>query len=280
MGADWRRLVALLVLLAGCNQTVSPRGQQFTLPLAIEGRTDGHALVDTGAEGELILAQAYGLDVIGSVPVILFSGATQAPVTEPFAYTLAGVTMSSPGAIIRESNCACDAVGTAFFRRSGLCVRLDYRRGTAVLVDEIPRGGIEVPLTPSVGGAGAFDSARVTIRINETSFADAILDTGANVTAMRRSLVPTNAADGRYLLLSHHLLGSISVPQERVLMYDTPGLPDLIIGTDVMPAWGNVWYFTFGVSGGRAAAFRDSADPEPADNGPALTRVLQSAMRN
>ncbi|HEY3243326.1 MAG TPA: hypothetical protein VGM03_08245 [Phycisphaerae bacterium] len=280
MGAHRSKPWILLLVLAGCNQTVAPRGPQFNLPLTIEGRSAGNALVDTGAEGELILADSYGLPVVGSVPIILFSGAMEAGLTAPFTYTVAGVQLRTSGAIVRDSNCACDALGTGFFRRAGTCVRLDYRDGSAALVDRIPDGGIEVPLAPSLNNSGPFTSAHIPVQINELTFADAILDTGANVTAVRALLMPPGSAD-TYLRLSHYVLGALSVPQARVLTYETEGLPDVIIGTDLMRAWGSVWYFSFSESGGRAATFRTSPTAsDSALSGQNAGALLQPGMPN
>ncbi len=244
----------LLFATAGCGEPVVPRGRQFALPLMIEGRLVGSALIDTGAESELILQQPYGLEVVSSVPVILFDGSTIVPVTAPFSYTLAGIDMTSPGAIVRSSACGCDAVGADFFRRSGRVAMIDYRTGATALVGAIPHDGYEVPLAPGVNPTSQFfNSARVSIQVNGDRFVDAILDTGANVSAIRTGLARSQAGTVR---LTHHVLGTISVPASQLLPFNTPGLPDLILGTDTMPLWGNVWYFAFGPQSGRAVVFR------------------------
>jgi len=51
----------------------------------------------------------------------------------------------------------------------------------------------------------------------------------------------------------------------QITLFDTAGLPDLIIGTDIMGAWSDRWYFTFAPRGGHVTVFPFHEEPNVAE---------------
>ena len=49
------------------------------------------------------------------------------------------------------------------------------------------------------------------------------------------------------VMIEHASLGTV---RALVGLFDTQGLPDIILGTDVMRAWGERWYFSFAPDAG------------------------------
>jgi hypothetical protein len=91
------------------------------------------------------------------------------------------------------------------------------------------------------------------------------LDTGTNASVIRRGLFGddvSTASDRLDIRIEHEELGIVSA---QVRLFDTAGLPDLIIGTDIMRAWSDRWFFTFAPLGGHVTVFPFREDPIAAE---------------
>lgn len=255
---------ALVALAAGCgNLFAPPPAQLFTTPLAIDGTHVGHAIIDTGGGYELMLRSRYGLDVLDTVEVLAFTGRRFVGLTEEFPYTAGGIETSADGAIVGLDVCDCNGIGFQFFRKTGTILGIDFPKEAADFHLDMPEaGGVVLPFESSPPQMQQFDSAFVTVAVEaegERQEIVGLLDTGTNWTVLRRGLFPS-----RNPLLPDQLdvrIGrtDLGIVVARVGLFDTPGLPDLIIGTDVMRAWSDRWYFRFDLEGGEVIAFPPSS---------------------
>lgn len=256
-------LVALVLLLfSGCGFTPQPApGPLFVVPLSINGVDVGPAVIDTGGGYEVMLRDSFGLRTIGDVDVLVFGGREQVEVTEPFLYSAGGFETVADFAIVGLSVCDCNGLGIDFFRESGVVLVLDYPSGTAAFTATVPSGGRTLPFTPQPTASTLFDAAFVELTVasgDRSVELHGVLDTGTNATLLRRGLVEDAPASAErwQVTMTHRTLGTVAV---NARLFDTPGLPDVIVGTDVMGALADQWYFTFAESGGTVTVFGDRA---------------------
>ena len=289
-----------LGLLAGCGQTFPPPpAPLFTTPLVIHGRSVGSAVIDTGGAYELMLQENFGLNVLGQVEVLAFSGKEFVDITDGFPFNVGGVDAMADAALVGISVCDCNGLGFYFFRKTGTVLAIDFDSLTASFVDEAPRSDpVAGDETSGVGLAAHrrnivipferpplqlphFDSAFLSVQITldgTTRRVLGLLDTGTNSTLMRRGLFDSSSTPqspaselpldvGALPIAVGHLtlqallggpdrveitihreeLGTVAV---NVGLFDTEGLPDIILGTDVMRAWSPRWFFKYRTVGG------------------------------
>jgi len=253
------RILSLGLLLSGCDAYVfyetAPR---FTVPLFVEGVEVGPAIIDTGGGYELILREPFGLEVVGSTDVLAFGGLESVPVTAPFSYDVAGRALTANYALAGVSVCDCNGLGFEFFRKTGLTLRIDFDSLAATFIEGIPfGGGAEIPFEPPPHWLAPFDTSFIEVEVTsseQSRMVIALLDTGTNATVMRRSLFDDASRFGgnrANVHVAHPRLGTLAVSAG---LFDTEGLPDLILGTDAMRAWAEVWYFSYHPVGGRIVA--------------------------
>ena len=265
---------SLISVVSGCGGfTPGSPAPLFEVPLSIRGNDVGGAIVDTGGGFELLLKERFGLDIVDTVDVLAFGGSQSVEVTEGFAYTVGGVDVITRAAIVDPSICGCNALGFHFLRKTGLVLGIDFVQPTVVFVTRLPQGGVAIPFAAAPPHLSDFDTAFIEVQVaggGESRTAIALLDTGATASVVRRGFVGApsplspNTVD---LTVAHHQLGFATV---RAGLFDTPGLPDLILGTDVMRVWGDRWYYSFLPSGGVVLVIRpgDAANPAPVSAGP------------
>ncbi len=251
--------------LCGCGAVVPsaprPLGPLFLVPLSIEGAEVGGAIVDTGGGYEVLLREPFGLDIVDSADVLAFGGFESVEVTEGFTYTAGGVGTEAASAIVDSSICACNGLGFHFLRKTGLVLGLDFAEPTVLFLRQLPPDGLLIPFEPGPDGLSHFDTAFIKVEVSvggTNRSVVALLDSGATATVMRRGFVGTASAltpDRLDVTLSQRLLGSV---RAGVSLFDTPGLPDLIIGTDVMREWGDQWYFYYSRTGGVVSIIPDA----------------------
>ena len=148
---------------------------------------------------------------------------------------------------------------------------LDYPNTRTEFLAFVPEGGVRIPFQPPPSYLEGFDSSFVEIEVatcGDSRTVLGLLDTGTTASVMRRGLVeegtdkddlcpalfyrPALTPDQLDVTVSHERLGTVAV---RVGLFDTPGLPDLILGTDVMRVWADRWYFSFTPQGGSVTVF-------------------------
>ncbi len=254
----------LLFVSTGCGNLFAPLpAQLFTAPLEIDGENVGHAIIDTGGGYELMLRSRYGLDVIETVEVLAFTGRRLVGFTETFPYTAGGIETSADGAIVGLEVCDCNGIGFQFFRKTGAVLGLDFPTGEAEFHPQTPEaGGVVLPFEGAPPQMQSFDSAFVTVTVRadgQSREVLGLLDTGTNWTVLRRGLFPSTnplIPDQLDVQIGRDDLGVVVA---RVGLFDTPGLPDLILGTDVMRAWSDRWYFRYDLQGGEVIAFPPSS---------------------
>lgn len=260
--------VGLLIIVSACGfQPGTQPGPLFSVPLEVNGQNAGSAVLDTGGGYELMLRERYGLQVVGEVDVLLFGGRERAALTEPFPYVVGGLPGQADTAFVGLSVCDCNGVGIHFFRKSGVVVALDFAMPAAAFVATVPPGGTHLPFEIRPEGSPTFNTSFLTVEVSDGKQSitlRALLDTGTNASLLRRGLIgqPSRQdADRSQVFVSQAQLGTLSVP---VRLFDTPGLPDLILGTDALGAWGERWYFTYTESGGHVTFFaRAPENPVP-----------------
>jgi len=248
----WTILANLLAagFAGGCGNAIAPPQQQkaFYLPMSVQGRAIQDGLVDTGGEFEVLLKQPFGLSVVSDVEVLAFSGKERVQVTEPFVYTVSDFTLLSDGAIVGLSTCDCNGVGVRFFQKTKQFLKLDFPSGKAQLLETIPDGGIALPFVSPPVQLSTFEGVFMNVEVNAdgvSTFVKALVDSGATITVLRRGLVGTNSVllpDNLDVTVTHPNLGTVAI---SVGLFDTEGLPDLIVGTDLMAVWGDQWYLHF-----------------------------------
>lgn len=248
-------IVTVIMFAGGCGANLFPPqpGPTFTMPLVIDGVQVDEAIVDTGGEYELMLRDSYGLEIVGQVQVVAFEGRESVDVTEEFDFTIGGVRSTTEAALVGISVCDCSGVGFPFFRKAKTVLALDFETLDAHFASRVSADGIELPFVEAPESLTEFDSAFLEVTVEnengEIVPVTGLLDSGTNGTILRRTLLPPSqqSADQVNILIEHPLLGTVSVSAR---LFDTPGLPDLILGTDIMGAWGQKWYFDFHDRGG------------------------------
>lgn len=272
------------VALIGCGSLppISPpaTGPLFAVPLAINGQDVGNAIVDTGGGYEVLLRERFGLAIVDEVEVLAFGGIADVEVTEGFSFSVGDFETETNGAIVDGSICDCNGLGFRFLRRVGLGLALDFELPDVSLVRRIPEHDVSIPFLASPPNLTDFDTAFVDVDVSiggRVQRVRALFDTGASATVMRRSLLADSASISPLspqrvsVLIEHRSLGSVALD---VSLFDTLGLPDLIIGTEVMQVWGDRWYFEFNEFGGRIVVDLPEME-EPSSIGPSPTGANQ-----
>lgn len=268
----------LLGLTSGCGDVFAPRpARLFSTPLMIEGEPVGPAIIDTGGGYEVMLRDSFGLQVVDRTEVLAFGGKEFVDVTEGFHYTVGGFDAEAEAALVGVSVCDCNGLGFMFFRNTGAVLALDYLNQLATFLPAVPEIGVTIRFEPPPPFLPGFDSAFVEVEVASDDSAQtvlALLDTGTNASVIRRGLVdargaadclqpaPVRGTGGPAACgtpgnpLSRNRL-RVTVTREdlgavdaTLGLFDTPGLPDMIIGTDIMRAWSDRWYFSFTPQGG------------------------------
>jgi len=240
----------------GCGSVLSQSSTPlFTAPLLVGGASVGTAVIDTGGDYEVILRERFGLSLVDTVEVLVFGGREMVAVTEPFRYSVGGIEAAADFALVGLSICDCNGVGFHFFRKTGTVLGLDFPAGRADFLTTLPDGGVTLAFDPPPPELPGFDSAFIEVDVTSGGYdiarrVLALLDTGTNATVMRRGLfaaAPSAMSDRLDIRIGRAELGTVAA---QVGLFDTPGLPDLIIGTDIMRAWSDRWFFSFAQRGG------------------------------
>ena len=259
----------LLGLLGGCGDF--PTGSHaplFSVPLTVNGESVGNAFVDTGGGYEVLLRQDYGLEIIDTVEVLAFGGTEELLLTGPFAYSVAGYKTVAASALVGLSACDCNGLGFHFFNRTGMILGIDFSGSEVNFLLVPPEGGTFIPFANPPDILEGFDSAFVEVEValaGESRLILGLLDTGSNVTVLRRGILDGGAVpslDRLDITVQHENLGTVAV---NAGLYDTDGLPDMIIGTDVMGTWAQRWYFDFTPGGGAVTVFFDDQPGDASD---------------
>jgi len=236
------------------------------LPLEISGQPVEPAMIDTGGGYELLLREPYGLNLVGTGQIIVFTGPEVVGVTGPFSYTVGGVDAAADFAIVGGSICDCNGLGFEFFRRTGTILEVDFTAKRAALHADFAPAGVTIPFTDEPVGLTDFDGALVELEVTaagETRSLVGVLDTGAPNSVLRDDAFPHAAAGltGRLTAdLQHDQLGTVRV---SLPLFDNHRLPELIVGLDVMQTWADVWYFRFDQTGGSVTVVFQREDPTP-----------------
>lgn len=262
-----------LWLTAGCGDVLTPGpAPLFRMPLSIEGVPIGPGVIDTGGGYELMLRESFGLKIIGTAEVLAFGGVETVDVTEGFTYTAGGWEAAADAALVGVSVCDCNGVGFHFFRKSGAVLALDFPTGQVALLPGAPEGGVAIPFEQPPASLADFYSAFVDVEVTadgNSRIVRGLIDTGTNATVMRRGVIGTPfllTPNRLEVAVAHPDLGTVEV---QVTLFDTAGLPDIIIGTDVMGVWSDRWYFSFTRDGGMITVFpHTERDPQPTTSVP------------
>ncbi|MCC7291109.1 MAG: hypothetical protein IT449_03490 [Phycisphaerales bacterium] len=238
-----------LGLLGGCGNVLPPApAHLFYLPLEIEGRPTDPAFIDTGGEFEVLLKDAHGLAIRDEIDILAFTGTERVPLTEPFSYRVGDIELQTQGAIVGLSACVCNGVGLAFLKKSNRVLHFDFPAKTASLVDSVPVEAAVVPLSRPTGRLATFQGIFAEVEVtgpDGVSVLHGLLDSGATRTVLRSGLVGAGDAvnaDQMEITIGSDYLGTARL---TAALFDTEGLPDLIIGTDLMGAWADHWYMNF-----------------------------------
>lgn len=245
----------MLATAAGCgNFAESTASRLFSVPLIVQGEPVGEAVIDTGGGYEILLREPFNLDVVGTVDVLAFGGRELVELTEGFAFYAGGIASQTPFAIVGLSACDCNGLGFHFFRKAELVVALDFSSHRVTFLPTLPVDGVTIPFEPPPAALVDFDTAFIPVRVaagweapspGSGVTVPALLDTGATVTVMRRDLLGENGArsgDRLNVTITHPILGTLGI---SAMLFDTSGLPDVILGLDVMRTWADRWYFSF-----------------------------------
>lgn len=258
-----------LLAPSGCGDIFAPApAPLFTTPIEIETEPIGQAIIDTGGGYELMLRDEFGLKIVDTVEVLAFGGIELVGLTEGFVYSAGGLKTEAQAALVGLSVCDCNGLGFHFFRKTGAVLGLDFQALSASFMPVVPVGGVTLPFQPAPPELSRFDSAFIQVQIETADSSitvTGLLDTGTNTTALRRGLVEaTNplTPDRADIFVLHPDLGKVAV---NVRLFDTRGLPDIILGTDIMRAWSDRWYFFFARQGGTVTAFPRYQDTPPPD---------------
>lgn len=252
-------LCVCTVSMIGCGDVFAPRpAPLFSAPLIIDGEPVGEAIVDTGGGYELMLRDAYGLELVATTEVLAFGGMEVVGVTEGFSYSVGGWEASADAALVGLSVCDCNGLGFLFFRKTGAILEMDFPQGRADIVASTPEGGVAIHFELPPPQLQGFDSAFVEVEVSsggETVTLLGLFDSGTNASVIRRGLVGETSAlspNRMDITITEAHLGTVAA---NVALYDTPGLPDIILGTDVMRAWSDRWYFEYAPKGGVITVF-------------------------
>jgi hypothetical protein len=252
-------VVSLPALIGGCGDILGQRpAPLFSAPLIVDGVPVGPAIIDTGGGYEVMLRESFDLDVVESARVLAFGGSEVVGVTEGFSYSVGGWASKATSALVGVSVCDCNGIGFHWFRKTGAVLMIDFPAPLAAFVTTVPNGGVTIPFAPSPPALPGFDTSFIPVRLEVDGIARdviGLLDTGTTATVMRRGLTGnrgTQTADTAAITVTHTRLGSISV---RAGLFETEGLPDIILGTDALGLWADRWYFTFTPEGGFITAF-------------------------
>jgi len=251
---------------AGCGVLEAPAPPfAFSVPLTINGRPVEDAFVDTGGGYDILLAEPSGLEIVAEVEVLAFAGQESLSLTGPFAYSVAGYHGISGGALVGLSVCDCNGLGYHFFRQTGIILALDFSTSQVDFVLARPDVDAFIPFRDAPENLPDFESAFIEVEVSAGGLSKRVLgllDTGANVTMLRRGLVSTPPlfSSGRQVVqVSHEQLGTVAL---SVGLFDNPGLPDIILGVDIMGTWGEQWYFDFTPGAGSLAVIFQRDEPE------------------
>ena len=267
---NWFRVLGcyLAVLAAGCGDLLPPPpAPLFAVPLEIEGRPVGDAIIDTGGGFEILLRDDFGLTVVDSIDVLVFGGRESVALTEGFSYSAGGFHGFADGAIVGISSCDCNGLGIVFFRKTGVVAAIAFSDPSAAFTMSAPPGGIELPFRAPPASLEGFNSSFIDVEVDlggRTQTVRALLDTGAAETLLKRTTfdgTPDPLFGRTRLEVTHDRLGTVSV---SAAIFDNDDLPDLILGIDMMRAWGNRWYFHYTPNGGIVTVF-PYADPPMID---------------
>ena len=272
----WYAGLALASLLAGCgNILTSSSAPLFAVPLTVEGESVGDAIIDTGGAFEVMLREDFGLRIVDSIEVLVFGGPETVGLTEGFNYTAGGVAGSASGAIVGVSSCDCNGVGIDFLRKRGVILALAFAEPSVAFLPAVPEPGVTFDYVRPPPHLSKFYSSFIEVNVtgNDTSASVlGLLDTGAANTAIRRDVLddpPGGLTNRLWITVENDYLGPVTV---SATLFDTPGLPDVILGTDAMRAWGNRWYFAFTHRGGSVTVvpYESATTESPADGQPAF----------
>jgi hypothetical protein len=261
-------LCAWLGLAGGCGDVFPSRSVPlFSVPLVIEGKPVGTAIIDTGGGYELMLRDSFGLNMVGTTEVLAFGGTEEVGITEGFRYAAGGWSAQAESALVGLSVCDCNGLGFYFFQKTGAVLALDFENVTASFVLWAPGDGVVLPFQPPPTHLTGFDSAFIEVEVQsggDSRTVLALLDTGTNASVLRRRLVGTPSP-----LAPNIVRVTIAEPQlgtvwAQVGLFDVAGLPDMILGTDVMRAWADRWYISFASTGGTMTVF-PRAEDDPRD---------------
>ncbi len=234
------------------------------VPFSVEGVPQEPAFIDTGGDFEVLLKENLHLAIIGEAPVLAFNGIELLSITEGFAYEAGGIRGTAPYAIVGLSACQCNGLGVHFLRKSGKVLRIDFSSNSATFVPELPDGGVYIPFDPPPARLSEFRSSFVTVGLGlgreppprESALpVRALLDTGARATVIRRDVVEELGSPLPDFVEVTIGLDGLGTLLATVSLFDGAELPDLILGTDAMRAWGSEWHFSFGSLGGSIVAF-------------------------
>jgi hypothetical protein len=263
--ATFAALCLTLLLDFGCGQQA---GTRFYLPLEVDGRPAGAALVDTGSEPPIILGSDFGLRSVDVAERCLVTGCDQVVVSEPFLFSIAGIPMGTKGAIIDPE--AGSLIGTSFFRLTQTVLKVDFVSGEAKVVRALPPGDSSIFFFPPDNHLRRPDAVWLEVEAKTDSESKriwAIVDTGAP-----RTVVQDLALGDVLREISHPDLGTVRLDVEP-LGHGRDEFPAIIIGTDVMAAWGDVWYLGFGDGGGLISIYHDRSSAPAGDVLPAIQVV-------
>ncbi len=246
-------------LAGGCGD-IFARSQAplFVVALSIDGEAVGPAVIDTGGGYEVMLREDFGLEVVDTAEVLAFGGTESVRVTEGFRYNVGEWETVADAAIVGLSVCDCNGLGFLFFRKTGAVLGLDFSNLRTEFLATAPGGGVSILFEPPPSFLPGFDAAFVNVEVasgGDSRMVLGLLDTGTNATVMRRGLVGTpslltpNRLD---VTVTQDKLGTVAA---QVGLFDTEGLPDIILGTDVMRVWADRWYFAFTPEGGTVTVF-------------------------
>ena len=261
-------------LVCGCVPVFPPKpAPLFTMPLTVEGEPVGSVIVDTGGAYELMLRDGFGLTITGSIEVLAFGGKELVDITEGFDYSVGGVDTTAETALVGLSVCDCNGLGFDFFRKTGVVLALDFAALQASFLPAAPDDGVVIAFEQAPPALPGFDSAFVDVEVTLGDVSRhllGLLDTGTNGTLMRRGLFDGArplTPDRLDVIIGRLDLGAVAV---NVALFDTEGLPEIILGTDVMRAWGDRWYFSFESTGGTVTVIPAGGAHDAPDTADAL----------
>lgn len=278
--------IYLAASVAGCGQDsllLPAPAVLFTTPITVNGQPAGDAIVDTGGGYDLMLRERHGLEVVDTLDILIFDGISSAGVTEPFTYAAGGFEAPATVALVGVDLCDCNGIGYFFMRRTGAVLNLDFERASASFDTVLPRDGVSIPFATPPAQMEAFDTSFIQVELadagGDSVVVTALVDTGAGATVMRRGLLGTTSGmpgaprgDRADILIIRHELGTVSA---NVGLFDTPGLPDLLIGVDVMRAWSNNWSFQYDGEGGTIHVVPRTGFGSPEIDGGNLTSLAR-----